>query len=961
MQDIGALRPLKPQPARVDTPDFDIVLVHGRGIDADKTWVSLWSEDCVRDSEQRKMRVFAFEYRDRVNDRYRLQSICMSAEKLLQDLVGQRSGCIEEMRPIVFIGHSTGGVIIKQALIAAQHDPRFRNIAYSACATIFLATPHRGYKHVIQRIFDADSRALNQRMGITAPSYLVCDDDIEGLNNISTEFLDTYRDDLLFRNYVEGIPPEGLHTRVVEGDNASLRLPGYYDEPPWKNRDHFQMCTFDIDVREGPRWLMSIIDQVERDAPKFKRGDFDENRYKLLQWLGTRDILLPSPSSPVIPTEGTCNWIERQKYFQRWFDWNENYRKLWITGGLGCGKTFLAEHIRLLAMNQLRTVPDNGDLVIHFCLGSMKEGLITPRRMLACLLHSILVSYPKVTGFTNQDLGQHGTFKDKDLEVVWCDTIGKITEKNASRRLTLIVDEVDRLVDSRSEPELGPVLRAMSGELNDPAIRTRSKPDCKRIRVLVLSRPGGYHGEALQEWCRSENQIPQNETKGDIKKTVEKELNILAKLHKLNDQVKADISEKIRNIAGDMYILAHLALKEIASAPEERSAHSLRDSIAGFYDSILGRLAHSDHPGGEVEETKRFLYSVLFWMTYQGHAMDEEELRLGMAMLFKVRCPVGSKSYEGVVDEELVNNPLGAEHPNLTRDILLKCAPLVRYRSDYRFEPIHRTLKEFLATSPKEFEELQVTHLRHHRLYAFDNARADGIISSLCMDYLLLPSFSDAGKLDLPSDEWRAKVKTRIDEHDLVVYAARHWIYHAKLSSKKPPFTTNLASILDSASREYHLLELSKHQHARCWLEVWWYDMKRPAEGRFSGLNLQVCDIFGDEELMRTDRLMQTDFKFDLAQHLARPSEAPHPKFNGFAPVLELEGTGPAPNPPTPELPAPTHPHPLWNCLRILKRGKISVLRSYRLTPSHLRPLDSAILLNISQILLKLRIPVSMA
>lgn len=141
---------------------ISVVLVHGRGGNARETWSSLWSEQCVPDRLTRPMpRVFAFDYQDRVYDQYRLQSVCWYAEKLLQDLIHERTDHTEEMRPIVFIGHSTGGVIIKQAgaahapdrrtkadlaipvkaLITAQRDLRFRNIAYSACAAVSPLSP----------------------------------------------------------------------------------------------------------------------------------------------------------------------------------------------------------------------------------------------------------------------------------------------------------------------------------------------------------------------------------------------------------------------------------------------------------------------------------------------------------------------------------------------------------------------------------------------------------------------------------------------------------------------------------------------------------------------------------------------------------------------------------------------------------------------------------------------------
>jgi hypothetical protein len=93
-----------------------VVLVQGRGgVDAREKWSSLWPKDRVPKAVRGKLRVFGFEYSDLVNDDYRFQSVCWFAETLLQDLVNQRTDLLEETRPIAFIAHSTGGVIVKQA------------------------------------------------------------------------------------------------------------------------------------------------------------------------------------------------------------------------------------------------------------------------------------------------------------------------------------------------------------------------------------------------------------------------------------------------------------------------------------------------------------------------------------------------------------------------------------------------------------------------------------------------------------------------------------------------------------------------------------------------------------------------------------------------------------------------------------------------------------------------------
>ncbi|PWY82400.1 hypothetical protein BO83DRAFT_413986 [Aspergillus eucalypticola CBS 122712] len=46
--------------------------------------------------------------------------------------------------PIIFIGHSFGGIIIKEAICLAETDKQYRDILDDTIGIIFLGTPHQG-------------------------------------------------------------------------------------------------------------------------------------------------------------------------------------------------------------------------------------------------------------------------------------------------------------------------------------------------------------------------------------------------------------------------------------------------------------------------------------------------------------------------------------------------------------------------------------------------------------------------------------------------------------------------------------------------------------------------------------------------------------------------------------------------------------------------------------------------
>lgn len=62
--------------------------------------------------------------------------------QLLDTLLEQRE--LAEDRPLVFIGHSLGGLIVKNAVIKANLYSRYKHLLEAICGILFLGTPHQG-------------------------------------------------------------------------------------------------------------------------------------------------------------------------------------------------------------------------------------------------------------------------------------------------------------------------------------------------------------------------------------------------------------------------------------------------------------------------------------------------------------------------------------------------------------------------------------------------------------------------------------------------------------------------------------------------------------------------------------------------------------------------------------------------------------------------------------------------
>ena len=130
---------------------IDIVAVHGLNSDPYKSrreGETLWLRDFLP-KDVPTARVMTFGYDARIEGGSSENSIRTSAEKLLNRLSAKRRGgcgdCLN--RPILFICHSLGGIVFKQALILAHNRSLDRgsvDILENTRAVAFLGVPHQG-------------------------------------------------------------------------------------------------------------------------------------------------------------------------------------------------------------------------------------------------------------------------------------------------------------------------------------------------------------------------------------------------------------------------------------------------------------------------------------------------------------------------------------------------------------------------------------------------------------------------------------------------------------------------------------------------------------------------------------------------------------------------------------------------------------------------------------------------
>ncbi|KAK6522467.1 hypothetical protein TWF281_003028 [Arthrobotrys megalospora] len=146
------------QPANTDEIVVDIVAVHGLAADPDWTWtysdrpadggpkkeVNWLKDDNMLHAAIPGARIMRFGY-DSIwyGDGAVKQRLANLANDLLSDLKYEREDC--EDRPIIFVGHCFGGLVMQKAYnMAKANDVDYPGIWAATTGMIFIGTPHQG-------------------------------------------------------------------------------------------------------------------------------------------------------------------------------------------------------------------------------------------------------------------------------------------------------------------------------------------------------------------------------------------------------------------------------------------------------------------------------------------------------------------------------------------------------------------------------------------------------------------------------------------------------------------------------------------------------------------------------------------------------------------------------------------------------------------------------------------------
>ncbi|CZT09569.1 uncharacterized protein RCO7_03690 [Rhynchosporium graminicola] len=250
---------------------IDIVAIHGIRGGNYSTWTDksnkespyFWLQDSLP-KEFPGARIYSFGYLADVFFTKNTGDFETFADDLLDQINNTRISHEEKRRPLIFVCHSMGGIIVKKALNTCKVDLRYRHILNAVPSILFLSTPHGGANPAEFAAMASRLLSLPIISRVKGPSHT---DLIRSLTRNSKELHAISREFRLLTPYIqifsfieERITPplKELLVDVVSGSlnvptETIIRMPGC---------DHRTICCFESDKSQGFRKVSSKLREV---------------------------------------------------------------------------------------------------------------------------------------------------------------------------------------------------------------------------------------------------------------------------------------------------------------------------------------------------------------------------------------------------------------------------------------------------------------------------------------------------------------------------------------------------------------------------------------------------------------------------------------------------------------------------------------------------------------------------
>ncbi|KAK4209026.1 hypothetical protein QBC37DRAFT_431000 [Rhypophila decipiens] len=662
--------------------EVDLIFVHGLGGGSRKTWSKtdmlrdFWPAEWLpKDPGFSRVRIHSYGYD---SNWAKGNNSCLNIHHFGKSFLIELSTSphIENsMSPIVLIGHSMGGLVIKRAYMLARQDHLFTSLADRIRAIYFLGTPHRG----------SDSAKLLKNIlhvASSAPAYVPelvrGSGSLQAINDEFRQFSDQME---LWSFYeTQKLSTKGFSTIIVDPESAIL---GYREERQVPmNADHRSICKFETPHDQNyttiRNSLISTITRLSRSLRPSLTGSLTSTSHESLpDWLGLSELGeedLSGVQEARVP--GTCEWFLTKESYRAWREPGSEVPALfWLSGKPATGKSVLSGAV----------VDDIQSLGFGCAYYFFKHGDMSASKMTTCLRSLVLqmAAFDENVHAKLRILQEENTKIDLDNERnLWRLLFVSGIFPVMVRPFYWVLDGLDECTN------VAPLFEAMLPKIDS------SLP----LRIFITSRQTPAitrHFSTLplpQVWPE---EISAEETMQDIKTLVNSRAGALIAE---NEQSKSALIERVVQKSNGLFLWTRLVMDELSSAFSEEDAKRVLDEVPHGMECLYHRALDVMR---RASRGQALALAILEWSSCAMRPLTVQELAGALAV------------------------ELEDKFPDIANTVTALCGQLVTIDRSGRVQMIHETAREFITDSKLSSD------------FAVKKREAHTKIARVCLKYLV--------------------------------------------------------------------------------------------------------------------------------------------------------------------------------------------------------------------------------
>ncbi|KXX80367.1 Protein SERAC1 [Madurella mycetomatis] len=660
----------------------------------------------------------------------------------------------EPSRPVVFVAHSLGGIIVKEMLRRSRGchmaQTHLHDIFKSTMGIIFFGTPHAGadprrFLHrIVERAIKAAGFSVNEQIVNTLlPSS-------ERLRELRHEFGPMAQEqNWIIHSFQEQVGVGLLSNQKVVDDTSSYLNVQDIETTEHIRRNHMEMCRFmgldDVEYKKVAAALHRITMTVSRKPTAMRQLALsEEQKRELLDSLRFDQIDARQMTIKKAHIQ-TCKWLLETSEYLDWLNpskLSEHHGFLWIKGKPGTGKSTL---MKFALANARKNMKDS--VVISFFFNARGDDLEkSTAGLYRSLLLQLLERLPVFQDVFNSlglrawNGGRH-QWSIESLKVLFEEVVQGLGEMS----VTCFIDALDECDEGQIRDMI-----SFFGHVGE--LTTKANPP---IRFLVCLSSRHYPHITIAKGLGLVLEGHEEHSK-DIAKYLNSELKIGRS--KLAEQIRTDLQEKASGIFMWVVLVTQILNKEHDGGRIHALRRRLRDIPGDLHELFRDILKRDHHNRGE-------LLLCIQWVLFTRELLRPEQLYF--AILSGVEPDVLSEW-----------NPDEITAPDMKRFILNSSKGLAEVTKSKipTVQFIHESVKDFL---------LKENGLRE--IWSDLGGNFKGIsherLKQCCLSYMridITTSLKITGSLPLANTKEAGKLRQSANEKfPFLEYATQNVLYHA--------------------------------------------------------------------------------------------------------------------------------------------------------------------------------------